>query len=204
MALKRKSLFVLSVITLVGVLFLGACAKENSAGADSSQSNAGTPSSLGSSGPSADQLKGLNARDALVIANNWGTAKKDAVTSHVTAEKVFFEFSNGKKANIRLPDEKMVVAIAPWVTYTHPCETHYISGCQGELTDTPVKVFGQTADGLVVIDSTYTTMKNGFIELWLPRNLEINLSLEAQGKKASGRISTFRKSNTCVTTFQLL
>ena len=98
----------------------------------------------------------------------------------------------------------MVVAIAPYLTSTHPCENHYMSGCQGELSNVPVKVYGKTKDGLVVVDKTMTTMDNGFLELWLARDLEIDLTIEMNGKRSTRTITTDKNSNTCITTMQLL
>ena len=153
--------------------------------------------------PSPDMINGLDARKAMELANTWGTTEK-RVTSHVTSQQVVFEFETGKKATVPMLDAKMLVAFAPYVSKTHPCENHYMSGCQGELVEVPVKVYGTAADGAVVVDDTYTTMKNGFFELWLPRDIEVTLSIEGLGKKAIGKISTSKNSNTCITTMQLL
>ena len=60
------------------------------------------------------------------------------------------------------------------------------------------------ADGTVLVDETITTMANGFLELWLPRNQEVRLSVQALGRSAHGLITTYGTSNTCVTTLQLL
>ena len=88
----------------------------------------------------------------------------------------------------------MVVAVAPYIDETHPCETPYLSGCQGELVGVPVDV----------VDDTVRTMANGFIELWLPRDIEVSISLAARGKLVDGTIGTFTDSRTCITTLQLL
>ncbi len=154
------------------------------------------------SGPSPRDLDGLDARAAMTLANRWGTAKTD-VKSFVTPQEVSFTFANGKKVRVPLSPDKMVVALAPYVSKTHPCEVHYMSGCQGELTGLPVKVLAKKSDGAVILEDTVTTLPNGFIELWLPRDLEINLSLEALGRKTEGMINTYSDSYTCVTTFQL-
>jgi hypothetical protein len=47
------------------------------------------------------------------------------------------------------------------------------------------------------------TLRNGFIDLWLPRNRKIELTIEGLNRKAQGTIETFDDSKTCVTTFQL-
>jgi hypothetical protein len=48
-----------------------------------------------------------------------------------------------------------------------------------------------------------TTLQNGFMELWLPRNRRIILEVKRGDLIAKGMIETFPDSKTCVTTFQL-
>jgi len=70
----------------------------------------------------------------------------------------------------------------------------------------PEKVFYVRAtdqNGNVLVSENISTLRNGFFELWLPRNLQIQLSIEGLGRKAIGRIETFDKSKTCITTVQL-
>ena len=145
----------------------------------------------------------LDAGEALVLANKWKTSNPE-VTSFITPDKLNFEFADKKRVEISLPDDSMMIAIAPYVDKTHSCATHYISGCQGELVDVPVKILALKDDGTVLIDSSVNTMSNGFIELWLPRNINITLTLESMNRKAEGELTTFSDSNTCITTMQLL
>ena len=147
-------------------------------------------------------LYGITAKRAMGIANTWGAAGA-SVKSFVTPDAVQFGFQDGKTVSVALPKDQMVVAVAPYLRFTHPCKTHYMSSCRAELTNTPIKVLAVTSNGRTVFAGTVTSLPNGFIELWLPRDLEINLTVEALGKKASGPISTFRTSDTCITTFQL-
>lgn len=166
--------------------------------------DAPTPARSASPRIGPELLEGLNARKALALANKWGTGTPE-VESFVDTEAVNVTFKkSGKTVEIPLPADQLVVAFAPYISKTHPCETHYMSGCQGELIETPVKVTATLADGAVLLDEEITTMKNGFLELWLPRNQEITVTMEARGRKAAGTIGTFPDSNTCITTFQLL
>ena len=149
-------------------------------------------------------LEALNAREALALANKWGTATPE-VQSFVDTKAVKVAFKkSGKTVEIPLPADRLVVAFAPYISKTHPCEIHYMSGCQGELIEMPVKVSATSTDGAVLLDEEITTMKNGFLELWLPRNQEITITMEALGRKTAGTIGTFPDSNTCITTLQLL
>ena len=63
-------------------------------------------------------LEKIDAVEAMAIANEWKWSRKD-VKSSVTAREVVFQFSDGKQKKIPLPQEKMLVAVAPYVRKTH-------------------------------------------------------------------------------------
>ena len=151
-----------------------------------------------------DLVDDLNAVEAMALADIWGT-ENPYVESFVTSKEITFTFTTiNKQVTIPLPSDKMVVSIAPYIKETHPCEIHNMSGCQGELIDVPVGVFAKDSDDNIILNQVINTQPNGFIDLWLPRDKEISLILEAKGKKASGSIGTFEDSFTCITTFKLL
>jgi hypothetical protein len=60
----------------------------------------------------------IDAVEATAIANQWKWSQKD-VKSSVTAREVVFEFADGTKKKIPLPEEKMLVAVAPYIRRTH-------------------------------------------------------------------------------------
>ena len=151
--------------------------------------------------PEVADVRGIDPRDAMELANEW---KGNSVTSYVTTEAVEFEFANGRAARVELPDDELVVAIAPYVEETHPCETHYMSGCQGEMVGVEVAVRAETLDGTIILDETMRTMMNGFIELWLPRDREVVLTLAADGRSVRETIGTYAGSRTCITTMRLM
>jgi hypothetical protein len=78
-----------------------------------------------------------------------------------------------------------------------------MSSCQGELAKKDFSVKAVDEGGSVLIDETVSTMRNGFFELWLPRDRRIGLEIRGLGRKAKGGIETFSKSKTCITTFRL-
>ena len=78
-----------------------------------------------------------------------------------------------------------------------------MSSCQGELPDSKFDVSAIDQNGNELFRGSVTTLKNGFFELWLPRNRSIQLTIQGKGRKTEGRIGTFDGSNTCITTFQL-
>ena len=60
----------------------------------------------------------IDAVEAMAIANDWKWSRKD-VKSSVNAREVVFEFSDGTKKKIPLPEERMLVAVAPYIRRTH-------------------------------------------------------------------------------------
>jgi len=78
-----------------------------------------------------------------------------------------------------------------------------MSSCQGELPEMKFAVKATDRDGNVLVDETIATLKNGFFELWLPRNRNIELTIQGDGRQVRGRIATFDSSRTCITNLQL-
>lgn len=149
-------------------------------------------------------VAGLSAREAVALANAW-FARGAPVTSFITTEALFLKWPDGREARVSLPANETYVAVAPYVNQTHPCRVHYISSCRGELPNTPFAVTARTADGRVVFDGMVTSLANGFIELWLPRQLELILTVKAPDLGLAGerRISTRDGAPTCITDVRL-
>lgn len=151
--------------------------------------------------PSPAQFSGLTPRQALAKANQWRNT--GGLQSFVTPEAVVFKFPGGEQQSVALPTRQMVIAIAPYVNQTHPCKTHYMSSCQGELVNTPVSVLVKTQAGKTVMNKTVKTLPNGFLELWLDRNQTYQVTLKTGRKTTTGTLNTQAGSDTCVTTMKL-
>ncbi len=63
-------------------------------------------------------LNNVDATQAMAIANQWKWSNKK-VKSHVTPREVVFKLSNGTVKRIPLPEERMLVAVAPYIKRTH-------------------------------------------------------------------------------------
>lgn len=74
-----------------------------------SESKANSPESL---------LDDADARQAMAFANQWKWSQ-EGIKSHVTSSEVVFEFEDGDIEKIPLPEDEMVIAIAPYVKKTH-------------------------------------------------------------------------------------
>jgi heme/copper-type cytochrome/quinol oxidase subunit 2 len=60
----------------------------------------------------------MDAVQAMAFANQWKWTQSSIKTS-VTPKEVVFEFPDKTIKKVALPADKMVVAIAPYLTYTH-------------------------------------------------------------------------------------
>ena len=65
-----------------------------------------------------DQLDGLNAYQALALANQWHW-EKQPVRTHITSKEIVFQFESGRAKKIPLPADEMMVAVAPFINNTH-------------------------------------------------------------------------------------
>ena len=63
-------------------------------------------------------LNNVDAVRAVAIANEWRWSKKD-VKSYVTSREVVFQFPDGRVKKIPLPENQMLVAVAPYINKTH-------------------------------------------------------------------------------------
>ena len=78
-----------------------------------------------------------------------------------------------------------------------------MSSCQGELAQTKLNVKAVDQSGTVIMDKPVSTLRSGFMELWLPRNRTINLTISGLNRSATDVITTYDGSATCITTMQL-
>jgi len=80
----------------------------------------GLSSLFSACGPQGDEklLNNVDAVQAMAIANEWKWSKKE-IKSFVTSREVVFKFSKDKVKRIPLPEEKMLVAVAPYINRTH-------------------------------------------------------------------------------------
>lgn len=78
-----------------------------------------------------------------------------------------------------------------------------MTGCQGELIGQEFQVLIKDDDGNVVVDKEMKSQQNGFIDLWLPRDKKLHVTISNDGKTAESELSTYEGDNTCVTTMQL-
>ncbi|WP_379159736.1 CueP family metal-binding protein [Paenibacillus sp. sgz5001063] len=127
-----------------------------------------------------------------------------AESASISSTQLIVKESDTKSTTYSLPKDEFFVSIAPYVEKTHPCATHSLTGCQGEMVGEDFNISVKDSDGHMVMDNqTVQSQPNGFIDLWLPRDRTFQVTIEHDGKKAESEISTFETNDTCVTTMQL-
>ncbi|MDP2813915.1 MAG: CueP family metal-binding protein [Erysipelotrichaceae bacterium] len=99
-----------------------------------------------------------------------------------------------------LPSDEFYVSVAPYINEVHPCKTHNLVSCRGEIFNKEFEVSIVREDGIVILSQKAKSMNSGFIGLWLPKGIEAILTIKYNGLSVARPISTFDNSDTCITT----
>jgi len=146
-------------------------------------------------------LRGASPEEAVRLAKLWRQEGRKVV-SFLTPTHVQFELPTGARVRVDLPKDRMAVAVAPYQTFTHPCEIHYFSSCTGEMKGARFQV--RVLEGeRAVFEGEVQAGADGFFELWLPRNKRLLLEVRYQNQVARAPIATFADSPTCLTGLRL-
>lgn len=147
-------------------------------------------------------FEGGTAEEVVEALDSTHADREKGLAASVTAEQVVLA-GQDRQVALDVPEDRFYLAVAPYETTTHDCFHHSLSGCQGELVDTPVHVTVTGADGTVLVNEERTTYANGFVGLWLPADIEGTIEVRAQGKTATAVIATGVDDPTCLTTLRL-
>ena len=143
-------------------------------------------------------------QDIRKMVQEYSASSNEGVSASITSNNLIVKDEDDKKKTYDLPEEEFFVSIAPYVNETHPCEVHSLTGCQGEMVNADFDVMIQDEEGNVIVDETMTSLDNGFIDIWLPRNQTYQVKINYGEKATESKISTFEGDNTCITTMQLI
>lgn len=152
------------------------------------------------------ELNGLDARqiidrlDAMAVDERPETL----LASVQPDELVLTDTRTGQNASVPMPDGQFYLSLAPYERRTHDCYLHSLTTCLGEQPDESMQVtVTDDATGQTIVDDTKTTFDNGFIGLWLPRDITGTLTVEHEGATATAPIATGSDDLTCLTSLQL-
>ena len=102
-----------------------------------------------------------------------------------------------------MPEDEFYLSIAPYISKTHDCYNHSLSGCTGELTDTEINI-SIYSENTNYYQNTYKTSPKGFFGFWLPKDEEFTIEVSYEGKNSLTSVSTNADDKTCLTTMQLI
>ena len=142
----------------------------------------------------------MNVRE---LVSDYSSNKTKEEKASITSQELIVMNSDETEVVYDLSGEDFFVSIAPYVTETHPCTNHSLTGCQGELVEKEFDVYIEDMEGKVVLDEKVKSQSNGFFDLWLPRDTTYQIKIEYDGKVSESEFSTFEKDGTCNTTMQL-
>lgn len=146
-------------------------------------------------------LSGMDTREIVDHLDRLGgTDRPTDLMASVRVEELLM--SDGEtELELDIPDDLFYLAFAPYVDQTHECFYHSLTTCQGELTEQDVHVrIVDDATGEVLVDEQRTTFQNGFVGLWLPRDLQGTLEVTYEGLTTQVPFTTDEDGATCLTT----
>lgn len=141
--------------------------------------------------------------DVKELVSDYSTDEITEGSASITSEELIIQDEDGQEKTYDLPEDEFFVSIAPFVNQTHPCTNHSLTGCQGEMVEETFEVHIEDQDGQVIVDDEIKTFKNGFFDIWLPRDKTYNVTIKHGDKVVEQEISTFESDGTCITTMQL-
>ncbi|KMK76345.1 CueP family metal-binding protein [Alkalihalobacillus pseudalcaliphilus] len=142
--------------------------------------------------------------DIKQVVQSYSLKTAEAESASITSDLLIISELDDSETTYDITNEDFFISIAPYVNETHPCRNHSLTGCQGELVEESFQLKIENMDGELVVDETMESMKNGFIDLWLPRNETFKVTITHDGKSAEEVITTNQDDPTCITTMQLL
>mgnify|MGYP000654264435 CR=1 FL=1 len=146
----------------------------------------------------------IDAQNIKQLVSSYSSGSMEAQSASITSQTLIVTGNDAKTVSYNLPKNEFFLSIAPYVNKTHPCETHSLTGCQGEMVEEDFNVSIVDKEGNEILNKPMRSQPNGFIDLWLPRNKTYHIKIEQNGKTAESEVSTFNSDNTCITTMQIL
>lgn len=179
-----------AVIAAIGIYFYAGAGERNKADTEVAQ---------GGSGP----VSQAAAQNIKQMVADYSSRAITSESASITSTQLIVNSGGPGEAIYALPEKEFFLSVAPYVKKTHPCATHSLTGCQGEMANQEFSVYIEDADGKEVMNETVKSQPNGFIDLWLPRDQKLQMTITQDGKQAKSEISTYESDDTCLTTMQL-
>ncbi|GAA0134520.1 hypothetical protein YSY43_13600 [Paenibacillus sp. YSY-4.3] len=138
------------------------------------------------------------------LVSDYSNGNIEGQSASINSTQLIVTNQDNSQLIYTLPKDEFFVSIAPYIDQTHPCATHSLTGCRGELVSKEFEVYIEDSEGNVIRDDKLTSNSHGFIDLWLPRDKEYHISITQNEKTVESKFSTFESDDTCITTMQLI
>jgi hypothetical protein len=119
-----------------------------------------------------------------LIYNLEERAYGNTYSASIDSEYIYIS-SDNKSYTYALPEDLFYISFAPYMTYTHECFTHSLTGCQGEMDNIDVYVIVYDDTGKIIKDEIMNTGDDGFIGLFLQKGIDYLVDIEYDGLKSS-------------------
>lgn len=143
-------------------------------------------------------LNGLSVED-MVLRLDSITNESPGFKASITGTKLIMK-EKEESIEYDIPIEKFYLSFAPYINVIHPCGTHSLMSCRGELINETFEIQIIDKNDNVIYSGLNTSMNNGFIGLWLPKGIEANLVIKYQDLSIETEITTYEDDDTCLTT----
>lgn len=150
-------------------------------------------------------LAGLDAAGIIERLDTMPVSDRPAnLMASVQPDSLALTDNNDREVALPIEGDEMYLSIAPYRDKTHDCYFHSLTTCLGELGNTELDLTLIAANGEVLIDETRTSYDNGFVGIWVPRDIEGTLTVRVGDESATAQISTKNPDGpTCITGMQL-
>ncbi|AZK49096.1 CueP family metal-binding protein [Paenibacillus lentus] len=142
--------------------------------------------------------------DIKQLVSDYSKGNIEDQSASINSTHLIVTNQDNSQLTFALPKDEFFVSIAPYLEQTHPCATHSLTGCRGELINEEFDIYIEDSEGNVIRDEKLMSNSSGFIDLWLPRNKEFRISICQNEKSVESKFSTFESDDTCITTMQLI
>lgn len=184
----------LATVGLIGVLLLAGCATGPD---EAATAEPATESAVA-------DFEGRDARQVIEELETTPVADRSTeLMASVQPDALVISDEAGEETSLAMPTDSFYLSVAPYEDETHDCFHHSLTTCLGEMRGTDVGVKVVDAAGKVLVDERTQTEDNGFVGVWLPRDIKATLTIEAGGKSVTQPISTADDDPTCLTTVKL-
>lgn len=154
-------------------------------------------------GLAAHHLTGKSVVEIVDALDRTNTDRETGLGGSVRMDQLVLSVGDDQKT-MPMPADKTYVSIAPYLTQTHECFAHHLSGCQGEQVGQEFDVTITDSTGKSLYSGTQKSYENGFFGIWLPRDVTGTITVSGLGKKGSVPFGTRASDPTCITTLQLV